>query len=71
MEEISRIQAEMRTILDKQGYTSKSVAEHMIDLTKEERFQYPNTDDARAQIIKDYHEIIDEINKNIGKMFNS
>ena len=42
----------------------------MIDLTKEERFQYPNTDEARAQIMKDYYEIIDEINKNIGKMFN-
>lgn len=67
--EVARIQAEMDAILQEQGYVDGSVAERMIALNAEERFLYPDTDDGKAQIIKDYAAIIEEINAGMGKYF--
>jgi uncharacterized protein (DUF885 family) len=69
LEEVARIQAEMRVILDSLGYEGKTVAEHMQDLAQEDRFLYDNTDSGRAQILSDYQAIIDEIDQNLSGIF--
>lgn len=70
LEEVNRIQSTMHSILDSLGYTGKTVASHMRRLGSEDRFLYPDTDSARVQILKKYQEIIDEIDQNLGMVFN-
>lgn len=70
LEEVNRIQSTMHSILDSLGYTGKTVASHMRRLGSEARFLYPDTDSARVQILKKYQEIIDEIDQNLGMVFN-
>ncbi len=69
LSEVARIQAEMDTILVAEGYTEGSVAERMLKLNDEERFLYPDTDAGRAQILKDYAAIIEEISVGMPKYF--
>jgi len=69
LSEVARIQAEMDTILVAEGYTEGSVAERMLKLNEEERFLYPDTDAGRAQILKDYAAIIEDINAGMSKYF--
>ena len=70
LEEVNRIQSTLHSILDSLGYTGKTVASHMRRLGSEDRFLYPDTDSARVQILKKYQEIIDEIDQNLGMIFN-
>ena len=69
LSEVARIQGEMDTILKAEGYTGGSVAERMLKLNDEERFLYPDTDAGRAQILKDYASIIEEISAGMPKYF--
>lgn len=69
LSEVARIQGEMDTILKEQGYSDGSVAERMLKLNGEERFLYPDTDAGKAQILKDYAAIIDEINAGMSRYF--
>ena len=68
--EVERITAEMRGILDGLGITGKTVAEHMKDLQKDPQFHYLDTDEGRAQCIKDYQAMIDEVNSGLGDAFD-
>lgn len=68
--ETDRILAEMRTILDSQGYTDKSVGEHMKDLSEEDRFLYPDTDAGREQVLADYRKMIEEVEPGMDKIFD-
>lgn len=70
LNEVARIEGEMRAILETEGYTGKSIAEHMRALSTEERFLYPNTDEGRAQALADYQAIIDHIDQNLGRLFD-
>lgn len=70
LNEVSRIQSEMRSTLDGLGLTGKTVAEHMKDLRTDLRFQYPISDDGRKQCIADYQKIIDEVDRGITKVFD-
>lgn len=68
--EVDRIQAEMRDILAAEGYdTTKPVGALMRGLANEERFLYPDTPEGRAQILKDYQTIIDEISVGLEQWF--
>src|SRR5690606_13289136 len=58
---VERIQAEMKQILAAEGYATDDFGATMQALNKEPRFLYPDTDEGRAQILKDYQTIIDEI----------
>ena len=51
--EVARILGEMDVILKAQGYAQGTVGERMRALAAEPRFFYPNTDEGRAQILKD------------------
>ncbi|MBT8448451.1 MAG: DUF885 domain-containing protein [Gammaproteobacteria bacterium] len=69
--EIDRIQAEMIQILEQEGYdSSNGFTELMAQLSSQEKFYYPDTDEGREQILADYQKILDEIDEGINDVFN-
>jgi len=69
LQEVTRIGVEMDRILAESGYTEGSRAERMQKLAKSPEQLYPDTDDGRAQILKDYQSIIDEVIGGLDKSF--
>lgn len=67
--EVARIEAEMDAILKAQGYAEGSVGARMTALGSEPRFNYEDSDAARAQIIADYQKHIDEISGAMPQYF--
>ena len=61
LDQVAKISAEMRAILDAQGHTGGTVGEWMAKLNADPRFLYADTPEAREQILKDYQAIIDEV----------
>jgi uncharacterized protein (DUF885 family) len=70
LSEVGRIEAEMNAILMAEGYRTGSVGARLTALALEPRFQYPDTDEARAQILADYQAIIDEIDAGLDPYFD-
>ncbi|MEL7447805.1 MAG: DUF885 domain-containing protein [Pseudomonadota bacterium] len=69
--EVARIKDEMLEIFGAEGYdTSLGVKALFDQLATEERFYYPDTDEGREQILKDYATIIDEIEVGMPEAFN-
>ena len=69
LKEVERIGAEMDRILVEAGYTDGTRAERMHKLAKSPTQIYADTDDGRAQILKDYQAIIDESIAGLDKNF--
>lgn len=70
LSEVERIQQEILTILASEGFdTSAGFTAAMETLAADERFYYPDTDEGREQILKDYQKIIDEINQGLDEAF--
>ncbi len=69
LKEVDRIGVEMDRILVESGYTEGSRAERMQKLAKSAEQLYADTDDGRAQILKDYQAIIDEVIAGLDKSF--
>lgn len=67
--EVARIEAEMRAILERQGYAGGTPAEHLARLKREPRFLYPNDDSGRSAALADYQRIIDECLKVTPRYF--
>ena len=71
LSEVDRIQGEMRVILAAEGYdTSRPIGELLKEISAEDRFMYPDTDEGREQILADYQSILDEISAGLGDWFN-
>lgn len=71
LKEVDRIQAEILAILSAEGFdTSNGFTQAIVDLAAEESFYYPDTDEGRQQILKDYQVILDEIDAGIAEAFN-
>jgi uncharacterized protein (DUF885 family) len=71
LSEVDRIQGEMREILAAEGYdTSRPIGELLRELSEEDRFMYPDTDEGRAQILVDYQTILDEVSASLDDWFN-
>ena len=70
LSEVNRIVSEMKAILASEGYTEKSVGEHMKDLSEEERFLYPDTDQGREQVLADYRTLITEVEAGVSQAFD-
>lgn len=68
--EVDRIQAEMRGILEAEGYDASDFAAAMNMLNEEERFLYPDSDEGREQILADYQALIAEIDAGLTPMFD-
>lgn len=59
LREVARIEAEMRTLLDANGFANASIGESMDKLTKDPRFLFPNDDKGRAEALAEYTRLID------------
>jgi uncharacterized protein (DUF885 family) len=70
LREVARIEGEMQKILNKQGHNGKSIANQMSELGQDPRFRYPNSDEAREQVLKDYQQIIDQADQNLDDLFD-
>jgi uncharacterized protein (DUF885 family) len=71
LREVARIQEELRTLLKKQGFAGPDLSAMMQALDADPRFYYADTEDGRAQILKDYQTIIDEAAQSLGQDFAS
>ncbi|MEY2492664.1 MAG: hypothetical protein QOH24_1615 [Verrucomicrobiota bacterium] len=71
LEEIARIENEMRALLDANGFAGKSIGESMVALAKDPRFLYPNDDKGRADALADYTRLIAQANKRSRQLFLS
>lgn len=60
LREVARIEGEMRTILDAQGHTGRSVGEWMQELAKDPKFLFPDSDEGRAMAIAEYNRLINQ-----------
>ena len=69
LSEVARIGAEMDAILTASGFTSGTRAERMQTMAKSSSQVYADSDEGRAQILKDYQSIIDEITKGLDTYF--
>ncbi len=70
LSEVARIEAEMRAILQQEGYdVSQPMGVLMQQLGQEPRFLYSDDDQGRQQILEDYQAIIDEISAGLSPMF--
>ncbi len=70
LQEVERIQGEMREILEAEGYEVEDLGATMNALNEEERFLYPDTEEGRQQILVDYQAIIDEIDAGLEPFFD-
>jgi uncharacterized protein (DUF885 family) len=70
LDEVERIQTEMRDILVAEGYPVDDLQATMNNLNEQERFQYPDTDEGREQILLDYQAIINEIDEGTEDFFD-
>ncbi len=70
LKEVARIQSEIMAILESQNYDVSNGFTFAIDaLAAEESFYYEDSDEGRAQILKDYQTILDEIDVGLDSAF--
>jgi uncharacterized protein (DUF885 family) len=71
LQEVERIEAEMRTILEKMGYQKVvSPAKRLHDFGREASFLYPNTDEGRTAALAEYQRILNEVNAALDPYFS-
>jgi uncharacterized protein (DUF885 family) len=70
--EVARIQKEMKMVLYNLGYTdtTENISFYMNELSNSPEFIYDDTDEGREQCLADYNKMIDEINLKIDDYFN-
>lgn len=69
LQELAEIQARMEPILRGLGYTQGSTGERMAALAKDPRYQFPNTDEGRAQVLALIQERLDWIKAQMPRAF--
>ncbi|HEV2805131.1 MAG TPA: DUF885 domain-containing protein [Chthoniobacterales bacterium] len=60
LREVARIEAEMRTLLDANGFAGRPIGEAMAALGKDPRFLFPNDDKGRADALAEYTRLIND-----------
>jgi uncharacterized protein (DUF885 family) len=71
LDELARITAEMRTILDSLGHSKDSTVGQIVTaLSKQPRFLYPDSDAGREQALQDYQKLIDHVSANLDDVFS-
>ena len=69
--EVTRITAEMDSILKANGYSEGTVGERMIQLNNEPRFLYENSDEGRAQLLSDLSRDIELVMAKAPQLFST
>ncbi len=59
--EVERIQAEMRRIVEAEGFDGADLGAALEALRNDERYGYPDTESGREQILADYQKIISDV----------
>ena len=59
LREVTRIEGEMRTLLDANGFSGKAIGAAMDQLGKDPRFLYSNDNNGREAALADYKKLID------------
>jgi uncharacterized protein (DUF885 family) len=68
--EIARIHDEMRAIMKKVNYKSDNLNEFFKFIENDSRFYYPQTEEGKKQCLSDNQKIIDDMKKQLPKLFN-
>ena len=71
LDEVARISAEMDSILKANGYEQGTVGERMVQLAKEERFLYADSDEGRQALLDDLNVEIKAIMEKAPEMYNT
>ncbi len=69
LSEVARIEAEMRAILDAQGFAGRPIGESMEALGKDPRFLYSNDDKGRADALAEYTRLLADAKENCKQLF--
>jgi uncharacterized protein (DUF885 family) len=69
LQEVDRIQEEMKLILRVEGYPTDDLGATLQELNRDPRFLYPDSDQGRQQILADFQAIIDEIDSGMDPFF--
>jgi len=69
LEEVSRIDLEMKEVLASLGVESASVTDAMKKFAVDERYLFEDSEVGRQQILDEYNKIINEINLGMGDVF--
>ena len=70
LREVTRIQTQMKALLQAEGYPTTDLAATMHRIHDEPRFHYANDDSARTHVLADYQAIIDDANRRVGALFD-
>ncbi len=70
LREVQRIEKEMNDLLQAQGYAEGSVGKRLAALAKEPRFLYPDNEQGREQILRDFQTILDDIDARLDPYFD-
>ncbi len=70
LSEVARISGEMDAILRDQGLTEGSIGTRVQQLARQPEQMYPNTPEGKQDMIAGYQVILDDINANLGDVFN-
>ena len=69
LREVARIEAEIRAILDANGFVGRPVGEAMDELRKDPRFLFSNDDQGRAAALAEYTRLIAEATERCRQLF--
>lgn len=72
LKEVARIEKEMRTILNNEGYmdTTKTLGKIIQSINMEKRFLFPESDKGKAMVLAEYQRIIEVANKELNLAFD-
>ena len=71
LREVTRIEAEMRAILDANGFAGRPIGEAMEALGKDPRFHFSNDDKGRAEALTEYTRLITQATERSKQLFAS
>jgi uncharacterized protein (DUF885 family) len=69
LQEVARIETEIRGLLDANGFAADPVASAFEKLTKDPRFLYPSDDKGRADAMADYTRLLDTATEKSRQLF--
>lgn len=71
MKEVTRIHNEMRDIMKKVNFSSNNLKDFFKFMETDAQFYYPQTDEGKAQCLKDNQKIIDDMKARLSELFNT
>ena len=70
LEQVGRLRGEIESILSGEGYRVEDLGAALRVIQEEQRFQYPDTDEGRQQILVGYEAVLDEVVTRLEPLFD-